>query len=912
MLSCELVSLREKLVVTGSVAQSARILRSLTHFGAVPHSLETLVWYLAAHPAVGAPHAPPSQLSSLEKDFLVGSLTESLAANNYFKAAMVHQGVRARLLACMDEFRIHGRSPADLRAASLPNQRKQDSLVELFTAYCAALDSQQVVDYPATLHSVTAGLRSKAYDAALANVDIVCPLPIDARGGEVELIQLLKGVCQVYESNAQVAVVKHEAGPNLAALRRLQISLNAHLERQPLLLQKSTIPLDISLRLKASLLRSHAIADAFHWLERGHASDATEVAFIAPDYDAYAGPMFQFCRDRGIPFAPARGIKASECAFFAKTMAAFTAAFDHQARVGRGGNFCDAVRTHFDESDDGEPAFEAFRSFGLTAIDAYERATARFNIQIESAQARDALRAQLLSFRMSPRDLGLGVDGIFFGHPDDAIGLDCDRLVALGLQDHCYPPRSLGDGILSDDERLSFGLPARTVTAARQNVLERLCVGVRSGLYLGFESHDLGDGSLTLPSSFLNRVLAALGHEVDAQTLYSMSGLPEEFAPCAIQNAEVIDNPFLSLDEHLAASALAPAVSTRWEAELATRRSPVVGSEDRTMLSPAQGDPLSISASGLATYYSCPYKFYLKSVARIPIIERLERESLVWLDRMQRGTFLHAVFEGLTQAYLGGGGPSAKNWQDFLTRQAPGLLGQIIAAAGKDYEASALRLPETIVAKELEDIRETGAEFIKREINKVIESGFYPLKAEAAFKDLTYSWEDEGQRRSVSFHGIVDRLDTNGRGLYRVLDYKTGGNHFGTKAPNLYLDGKNHPHFQHAIYGYWALKSSGYDIRPESLVVGYYFSSAGGGWKAVDSNYLDIEPQFKNSLVAFHREQRTGEYAKNAASCRYCDFKLVCGGLPQQRYHLGALSPQIARLAACLTGTIPNDDEEAA
>ena len=134
MLSCELVSLREKLVVTGSVAQSARILRSLTHFGAVPHSLETLVWYLAAHPAVGAPHAPPSQLSSLEKDFLVGSLTESLAANNYFKAAMVHQGVRARLLACMDEFRIHGRSPADLRAASLPNQRKQDSLVELFTA----------------------------------------------------------------------------------------------------------------------------------------------------------------------------------------------------------------------------------------------------------------------------------------------------------------------------------------------------------------------------------------------------------------------------------------------------------------------------------------------------------------------------------------------------------------------------------------------------------------------------------------------------------------------------------------------------------------------------------------------------------------------------------------------------------
>ncbi len=912
MLSCELVSLREKLVVTGSVAQSARILRSLTHFGAVPHSLETLVWHLADHPALGSQGAQPSKLSTLEKDFLVKSLTESLAADNYFKTAMVHHGVRTRLLACMDELRIHGRSPADLRAASMPNQRKRDSLVELFTAYCAALSSLRVVDYPATLQSVTAGLRSKTFDVALANVDIVLPLPIDARGAEVELMNQLKRVCRVFESKDQAAASKNEASPNIAALRRLQIALNADLARQPHLLQHSRIPLDASLRVKASLLRSHAIADAFHWLERGTLNDAAEIAFVAPDYDAYAGPMFHFCRDRGIPFAPTRGIKASECAFFAKMMAAFTAAFDKQTRAGRVGNLFDSVRTHFEESDDGEPAFEAFRSFGLTTIDAYERAMVRFNIQTESSQARDSLRAQLLSFRISPRDLGLGVDGIFFGHPDDAIGLGCDRLVALGLQDHCYPPRIVGDGILSDDERTSFGLPARTVAAARQNVLERLCVGVRSGLYLGFESHDLGDGSLTLPSPFLNRVLAALGHDVDGLTLYSMSGLPEEFAPCPIQSPEIVANHFFSLDEHLAASALAPTISTRWAAELATRRSPTVGSEDRTMLVPAKGDPSSISASGLATYFSCPYKFYLSSVARIPKIERLDREVLAWLDPMQRGTFLHAIFEKLTLAYLDGGEPGAKRWATFLKDQARELLGPIITAAGQDYAASALRLPATIVAAELEMIRETGAEFISREINKVKETGFYPLKAEAAFKDLKYSWDDEGQPRSVCFHGIVDRLDTNGTGLYRVLDYKTGGNHFSAKTPNLYFDGKNHPHFQHAIYGYWAVTNSGYDIPPNALVVGYYFSSEVGGWKEVETPYLAIERQFTKALEAFHKEMRAGEYAKNAASCRNCDFKLVCGGLPQQRLNLGAISPQIARLMDCLTGAVQTDEEEAA
>ena len=174
---------------------------------------------------------------------------------------------------------------------------------------------------------------------------------------------------------------------------------------------------------------------------------------------------------------------------------------------------------------------------------------------------------------------------------------------------------------------------------------------------------------------------------------------------------------------------------------------------------------------------------------------------------------------------------------------------------------------------------------------------FHP-EAEKEFNNIRYRISNG---KELIFGGYVDRLDSNGNGKYRIVDYKTGKNRFRTNE-NLFQDNDSYVHFQHAIYGLWALAQEEYPIKETDLEAGYYFTSSKGGWALVIAPFSNFKNQLKDTMKIFYESLKSGEFSKNAESCRNCEYQIICSGFHKRRRSFVGIPPQIAEIQISLEG----------
>jgi ATP-dependent helicase/nuclease subunit B len=166
------------------------------------------------------------------------------------------------------------------------------------------------------------------------------------------------------------------------------------------------------------------------------------------------------------------------------------------------------------------------------------------------------------------------------------------------------------------------------------------------------------------------------------------------------------------------------------------------------------------SASRLETYGSCPYRFYVESALELEVKEPPE----LGYDALQLGLILHAIMEG---AYGQATDPAnVESVLQALGSVAEGVFAEAPARYGFrpsplwDVEQAELSqaLEETIRA-----LAETG-------------EGWTPMAYERVFgmRDTPPLEIGVGD---VRLRGVIDRLDRNGEGRLRVIDYKTGSSH---------------------------------------------------------------------------------------------------------------------------------------
>ena len=124
--------------------------------------------------------------------------------------------------------------------------------------------------------------------------------------------------------------------------------------------------------------------------------------------------------------------------------------------------------------------------------------------------------------------------------------------------------------------------------------------------------------------------------------------------------------------------------------------------------------------------------------------------------------------------------------------------------------------------------------------------------------------------------GVIDRIDRGADGEFVVWDYKTGST-YGYHDHGYLKQGRQ---VQHALYAMAAeeiLRQSG-EKDPQVRWAGYYFPTERGEGKRILRDQRDRH-QVRETLGHLFDLLREGVFpaAEDGNSCRYCDYREVCG-----------------------------------
>jgi RecB family exonuclease len=173
--------------------------------------------------------------------------------------------------------------------------------------------------------------------------------------------------------------------------------------------------------------------------------------------------------------------------------------------------------------------------------------------------------------------------------------------------------------------------------------------------------------------------------------------------------------------------------------------------------------PVTYAVSRLERYLECPFKYFAAHVLRLPE----ERGEEAWMTPLERGHFVHEVFERFFQEWqrLGGGAITTRNASDAMALFDRVAEEQLAALPEADRalertlllgSAAAAGFGERAFAFEIED----AVPLVERLLE-------YELRG-------TFTFEGEDGPREIQLRSKSDRIDLLQDGTLRVVDYKIG------------------------------------------------------------------------------------------------------------------------------------------
>ena len=265
------------------------------------------------------------------------------------------------------------------------------------------------------------------------------------------------------------------------------------------------------------------------------------------------------------------------------------------------------------------------------------------------------------------------------------------------------------------------------------------------------------------------------------------------------------------------------------------------------------------SASGLGDLGACPRRFLFRYVLKAYPPDDPEFDPDRWLNPLERGSLLHAVYEEtLKEAAARGLEPADDRFMDI----ALGLVDRKGAQA-------LLKTPspsEALHVWEIEGLRDDARSFVEM------------IRGESPrWADLEWRFGMDAEMRigagtgSVPVRGVVDRVDDHGTHL-RVVDYKTGSGYGHSSRSGVYDGGRR---LQHFVYTAAVASLHGKPVD----AMEYHFPTRRG--ENSIRRYEISKLRYGGHLVATLLESMGRGWfpATDSArdDCRYCDYQEVCG-----------------------------------
>jgi ATP-dependent helicase/nuclease subunit B len=282
--------------------------------------------------------------------------------------------------------------------------------------------------------------------------------------------------------------------------------------------------------------------------------------------------------------------------------------------------------------------------------------------------------------------------------------------------------------------------------------------------------------------------------------------------------------------------------------------------------------PYPISASRLATFARCGFQYLLQHVLRLEAA--LEPEERMRLDALERGSAFHDTAENFLR--------ERREEGRLPVRDDEGERRRLLELADESLDALIASSPPRFTVlwdKERARFHEAMLAWLAREARQAGRST--PMHFEVSFgtaRDRApgepHSDEplavDLGDGRTLRVSGKIDRIDERPDGTLVLRDYKTG------KAPT-------EPGF--LFRGGQQLQMSFYLLAAERLLPGRKVTDAfldyvdGGRQVALDTAALKGD-KFRGLLRGLVDAIAQGSFVQEHTSCRFCDYKVVCGPAP--------------------------------
>ena len=448
---------------------------------------------------------------------------------------------------------------------------------------------------------------------------------------------------------------------------------------------------------------------------------------------------------------------------------------------GRWGEFVDAARALLDRAF--EPGSET-EALGQ----ALERLRALDGLggggSLARADFRDAVRNALAEARLG--DVGFQeLPGVTLGTAAALYGVDFEVVCLAGLQESEWPGQALEDPVLLESGRAALAaalgdaaaLPPRSRAIERDRALFWGAAGAaRRRLVLCFARLDPDTGAARLPSSLvLELAERRAGRSLD---FVELERLPWVERVPLHRPQPPAGLPLLGLPEHdtIFAAALPPLTATRYVHALGgfaargllvdrlrhrrrrfTRADGVLRSPAARRALAAQFAAAPYSATQLATYVTCPFRFFMRHVLRLEPLERDDRREL---SELEVGRLVHRILESFYRHLQprGGGGM----WDPAA---APEARRRMLAAAETVFaavEARGQTGARLLWQVRKQRLREDLLRFLRLEMQRP-SGGWEPYAFERRFGPGTgLEPRLERRGRAVVLRGSIDRLDEHG------------------------------------------------------------------------------------------------------------------------------------------------------
>jgi RecB family exonuclease len=810
--------IKRNYIIGPSLSMSKSYCKQKPNIGFTPATVKSFIIELYNHPVFFMENKETKLLTQYELDLVLCRIHQKLDKDNYFYEAMKIRGNRTIVARALSEIKLSVNG--DLSSIELEDPDKAKSLSELYSFYCR----EEIFEYASMVKIVLDRLEGGVYKNILESIEVT---PI----GELELI----GFEKVFFKKIGVEYKESETDVDYSKMD-----------------------------CTSSVTASGNINLALKWMsENSLKTDNTKL--VALNYDVYAQKLYQL-KDT-IPVTLSSGLKCVNFDFYAKYLTKISNMSDSYPDADIFIKKIELMTRAMSVSTDYSDLERCFYAKSLTKISELHSAIPTYKELEISIDPNELLFDELLSLSFTNPELGLDNNGIELVKLEDCYGIESDNIVVLGLENSNYPKKELIDPILKQGERVLINKSVDGILNEKtfyvEDMLDLALSKTKGRALLTYESHNLETGKLVVPSPFFNNVLKSQKRDISLDNIYELCHVQERYTEDLLNQGDLVD---LKTNNQLSES-----INTQTKKLFSKEIEDIDYAENSEFKK-------ELSASSLEMFYKCPYKFNLRANLKVYAPDLAQSKKSHWLGATERGSYLHQVYEDILTPFI----ESKDDYKSYLASIDEKVIDSVMDKAldaklnthgDETFRTFNADIPKHIIDNEMIELKENLQNFVNQEMEQLDE--FYPFKLEYNFD---YSWMLDGVE--LNFSGFIDRVDTDGKGNFRVLDYKTGQNKFKTNHEYLFYiyDKKYKSHqvyFQHALYTKAMLESE-FKSDINSIEAGYYFSSDVGGWAKVYHKGSNPESKLEAILKTYISEASSGKYFKNADSCFKCDYKQIC------------------------------------